>query len=52
VNRDGSSTTLATTGLVAPTGLALGHHDEIYVSNFGIFPAAGPGPHGQVVRIS
>lgn len=52
VNRDGSRTTLATTGLVAPTGLALGEHDEIYVSNFGIFPAAGPGPHGQVVRIS
>lgn len=47
--KNGSRTTLASAGLVAPTGLAIGPGSKIYVSNYGVMPAAGAGPHGQVV---
>jgi hypothetical protein len=47
---DGSRTVLAGAGLIAPTGLAIGN-GSIYISNYGVFPGAGPGPHGQVVRL-
>jgi hypothetical protein len=44
---DGTRTTIASDGLVAPAGLAVSSSGEIYVSNFGIFSGAG-----QVVRIT
>ncbi len=44
---DGTQTELASAGLVAPGGVAIGPDGGIYVSNFGIFPGAG-----QVVRIA
>lgn len=43
---DGSRTTVASAGLVAPAGLTVGPDGALYVSNFGIFPDMG-----QVVRI-
>ncbi len=43
---DGARTTIASAGLVAPGGLAVGPDSALYVSNFGIFPGMG-----QVVRI-
>jgi hypothetical protein len=46
---DGTRTALASSGLVNPTGLAVGR-DSIYISSYGIFPGAGPGPHGDVAR--
>jgi hypothetical protein len=46
----GRRTVLATKGLIAPTGLAVGR-DRIYVSNHGFSPGVGPGPHGQVVSL-
>jgi hypothetical protein len=46
----GTRTVLASAGLVAPTGLAVGH-GWIYVSNFGTYPASGLGPHGELVRL-
>jgi hypothetical protein len=42
---------VAITGLVYPTGLAV-DGDSIYVSNNGLYPAAGAGPHGEVVRLA
>ncbi len=44
-------TILAGNGLVAPTGLAIGRH-FIYISNYGLFPGSGHGPHGEIVRVS
>ncbi len=35
---------------VRPSGLAVGRH-SIYISNYGLFPGSGSGPHGQVVRL-
>lgn len=43
---DGSRETVASTGLVAPGGVAVGPDGALYVTNFSIFPGAG-----QVVRI-
>jgi len=43
----GTRTVIASQGLVAPTGLAIGPDGSIYVSNFGILPHAG-----QVVRLT
>ena len=43
---NGERTTIASEGLVTPTGLAIDRDGTIYVSNFGVFPGAG-----QVVRI-
>jgi hypothetical protein len=47
---DRTRTVIARTGLVAPTGLAVGSRD-VFISNFGLYPGSGPAPHGQVVRI-
>ncbi len=44
---DGTRTTIADQGLVAPTGLAVSSTGDIYVSNFGIFSGAG-----EVARIT
>jgi sugar lactone lactonase YvrE len=37
-------------GLVAPTGVAVGH-GRIYISDCGVCPSHGPGPHGRLVSI-
>jgi hypothetical protein len=50
VAANGKRTVLASTGLVMPTGLAVGG-GWIYISNYGTYPAAGPPPHGELVRI-
>jgi hypothetical protein len=47
----GRRTVLASKGLLDPTGLAVGD-GSIYISNHGTSPGAGPGPHGQVVRLA
>lgn len=47
---NGTRTVLASTGLVDPTGLAVGS-GSIYISNYGLFPGTGAGPHGEVVRL-
>lgn len=47
---DGSRTVLASTGLVAPTGLAIGN-GLIYISNYGVSLGSGAGPHGEVVTL-
>jgi len=47
VATDGTITEIASEGLTAPGGLAVGPDGSIYVSNFSIFPGAG-----EVVRIS
>jgi hypothetical protein len=44
-------TVLAATGLVYPTGLAVDGR-SIYISNYGLYPATGAGPHGEVVRLA
>jgi len=41
---------LASEGLLYPTGLAV-DGESIYVSNNGLYPASGAGPHGDVVRL-
>jgi hypothetical protein len=51
VSQDGKRTLLASAGLVAPTGLAV-TTGSVYVSNNGVFPGGGPGPHGQLLRIA
>lgn len=43
----GTRTVIASQGLVAPAGLAIGPDGSIYVSNFGVLPGAG-----QVVRLN
>ena len=45
---DGTRTVVASAGLVDPTGLAVGG-GSIYISNYGVFPGAGPGRYGEVV---
>ncbi len=47
---NGTRTVLASTGLVEPTGLAVAG-GWIYISNYGTYPSAGAGPHGELVRI-
>ena len=47
---DGTRTVLASAGLVAPTGLAVGN-GLIYISNYGVSPGTGAGPHGEVVSL-
>jgi hypothetical protein len=47
---EGGRTVLASAGLVAPTGLAVGN-GSIYISNYGLFPGTGPGRHGEVVSL-
>jgi hypothetical protein len=41
---------IASAGLVDPSGLAVGN-GLIYISNYGLAPAAGSGPHGAVVSL-
>jgi hypothetical protein len=45
----GAKTVLASKGLLYPTGLAV-DGGSIYISNYGLYPATGAGPHGEVVR--
>ena len=47
---NGTRTVLASAGLVDPTGLAVGN-GSIYISNYGLFPGTGAGPHGEVVSL-
>lgn len=47
---DKSRQVIASDGLVAPTGLAVGRR-SIFIANYGFFPGSGPGPHGEVVSI-
>lgn len=47
---NGKRTVLASAGLVAPTGLAVGN-GSIYISNDGSYPGSGPAPHGELVSL-
>jgi hypothetical protein len=51
VSPTGKKTVLASEGLLYPTGLAV-DGGSIYISNNGLYPATGAGPHGEVVRLS
>jgi hypothetical protein len=51
VTPGGRRTVLAKNGLVDPTGLAVGR-GVIYISNGGVLPGSGPGPHGEIVSVS
>jgi hypothetical protein len=42
---------VASRGLVYPAGLAV-DAGSIYVSNNGLYPATGAGPHGELVRVA
>ncbi len=44
---DGHKTTVMTSGLVMPTGMAIGPDGSIYISNFGVVPGMG-----QVIKIN
>ena len=50
VTPSGARKVIASKGLAYPTGLAVGN-GSIYVSNHGLFPASGAGPHGELVRL-
>jgi hypothetical protein len=53
INRDGTRTTLASTGLGAPGGLAVAKDGSVYVTDFSISDgSAVPGMGGEVVRVS
>ena len=41
VRRDGTPRGIASEGLIAPSGLAIGRDGSIYVSNHGTEPGAG-----------
>ena len=47
---NGARKVIASDGLAYPTGLAVGN-GSIYISNNGLFPASGAGPHGELVRL-
>jgi hypothetical protein len=53
VGWDGQETTVASTGLEFPTGLAVGPGNVVYVSNFGVVSATGGpgGVSGEVVSV-
>ncbi len=51
VTSAGGKKLLASEGLLYPAGLAVAG-DSIYISNYGLYPATGAGPHGEVVRLS
>jgi len=51
IDPGGRRTVLAGKGLLAPTGLAVGG-GAIYIANHGTSPGAGPGPHGEVLKLS
>lgn len=42
---------VARAGLLYPTGIAVDGR-AIYMSNNGLFPASGDGPHGEIVRVA
>jgi hypothetical protein len=46
ITPDGARTTVLTDRLVAPTGLAVGPDNALYVSNYGVFNGKG-----EVLRI-
>jgi hypothetical protein len=50
---NGQQTTVASTGLEFPTGLAVGPGNVVYVSNFGILSATGgpDGLSGEIVSV-
>ena len=48
---NGKRHVLASTGLLYPTGVAVANK-TIYISNNGLFPAAGSGPQGEVVSLT
>ena len=52
VSEDGTRTTIAEEGLIAPGGVTIGADGAAYVSNCGIFPGAGADfpCNGQVLR--
>jgi len=53
VGHDGSQSTIATSGLEFPTGLAVGCDGFAYVSNYGVLSASGGpgGLSGEVVKV-
>jgi sugar lactone lactonase YvrE len=53
VDHNGSQTTVASTGLEFPTGMAVAPNGAVYVSNFGVISATGGpgGVSGEVVRV-
>jgi hypothetical protein len=50
-NGHGRREVLARSGLVYPTGVAVGSDGSIYIANYGTSPRGGRGPHGQIVRL-
>jgi hypothetical protein len=55
INKDGTQTTLASTGLLYPLGMAVAKDGSIYVTNYGILSPGNspiPGTSGEVVRIA
>jgi hypothetical protein len=55
INGDGTRTTLASSGLVFPLGLAVASDGSVYTTDYGILPGSGgpiPGLSGEVVQIS
>jgi hypothetical protein len=51
VSPDGRQSVVVGNGLTAPTGLAVSA-GRIYVSDCGVCPSRGPGPHGRLVTVS
>lgn len=47
---NGARAVIASKGLVTPTGLAVGSR-SIYISNDGVYPASGAGPHGELISL-
>jgi len=50
VSPGGRRSVVVGNGLTAPTGLAVSR-DSIYISDCGVCPARGAGPHGRLVAI-
>ncbi len=53
VGHNGSQTTVNSTGLEFPTGMAVAPDGTVYVSNYGVLPATGGpgGSSGEVVKV-
>jgi sugar lactone lactonase YvrE len=51
VRPDGARRVVASKGLLYPTGVAVAGK-SIYISNNGVFPATGSGPHGEIVSLT
>ncbi len=54
VGWNGAKTTVASTGLEFPTGIAVAPNGSVYVANYGVLPASGGpgGLSGEIVRVS